>query len=181
MKKIGVVIVVCIIILTCVLCGLVDKKDQNPTPDIARFHIRANSNSAADQYIKYLVKDKIVELINPMLVRLNCSADAFLFMLQSQSIIEEYVNFILKKQNQCYKATVRVGKQYFDEKELNGVVYPAGKYNSVIVELGEAKGNNWWGLIYPSLSYIPISGSCNDYNQIIYKSKIQEICNNIAN
>ena len=43
---------------------------------VYRFHIRANSNSSKDQYVKYYIKDKIMELMNPLLENIKTAEDA---------------------------------------------------------------------------------------------------------
>ena len=39
---------------------------------------------------------------------------------------------------------------------------PEGCYDALIIELGEAKGDNWWCVIYPPLCY----GSSFEYKSI---------------
>ena len=171
-----------VVLFVAVVCvGLcIPKKEYNY--DYLRLHIRANSNSSSDQYIKYLIKDKVVELLSPMLLRLDGKSDAEEFMSSSKNVIEEYSNYLLKKYGYDYAADVEVGCEYFEEKEIDGKVFPAGEYRSMIVKLGEAKGNNWWGLIYPNLSYIDASaipgGDLGD--EIVYRSKIVEIYNSLT-
>lgn len=40
----------------------------------------------------------------------------------------------------------------FDERELAGVVIPAGEYPALVILLGDAQGRNWWGLLDPETS-----------------------------
>ena len=44
-----------------------------------RIHIRANSNAEIDQKIKYVVKEKIVEIITPIIEDLDTSFDLYFF------------------------------------------------------------------------------------------------------
>ena len=49
--------------------------------------------------------------------------------------------------------------------------FEAGEYESLVVEIGEAKGNNYWCILYPPLCMV-------DYEKdekIEYKSKIYEV------
>ena len=51
----------------------------------------------------------------------------------------------------------------------------SGIYDALILELGEANGDNWWCVIYPPLCFV-------ENNQdILYKSKILEILKSIIN
>ena len=40
---------------------------------------------------------------------------------------------------------------YFPEKEYKDIVYEEGYYESLVVEIGEAKGDNWWCVLFPTL------------------------------
>lgn len=48
--------------------------------------------------------------------------------------------------------TLSVEQASFDERTLDGHVFPAGDYPALIIRLGEARGRNWWGLVDPSLA-----------------------------
>lgn len=48
--------------------------------------------------------------------------------------------------------TLTIQQETFDERELDGLVIPAGSYPALIIRLGEAKGHNWWGVIDPELA-----------------------------
>ncbi|MBQ9790558.1 MAG: stage II sporulation protein R [Clostridia bacterium] len=145
--------------------------------EVLRFHIRANSNSSRDQYIKYLIKDKIVELMSPMLDKVESFEDAKNLANKSANVIEEYANHLLRVRGFEYGAKVSIGENYFDEREIDGVTFESGFYESMIVELGDGLGNNWWGLIFPNFSYIP--QSVKNGEEILYKSKIVEIYNSL--
>ncbi|MBQ8555614.1 MAG: stage II sporulation protein R [Clostridia bacterium] len=41
---------------------------------------------------------------------------------------------------------------YFDDRELSTMTIPAGDYPALMIRLGDAQGQNWWGLIDPLLS-----------------------------
>ena len=61
MKKLLFILVVAILFFGLVGCSSAD------VGDCLRIHIRANSNSNDDQKIKYIVKDKVVEYLTPLL------------------------------------------------------------------------------------------------------------------
>ena len=176
MKKIYLSIAFVIVIMFCVIIsGFLKNKT---TEDYFRFHIRANSNSSFDQYVKYDVKDKIIALFSPILDNIDTFSETKKLFESSRGLIESYANSILLKHGCKYRAKVSIGENYFEEKHGEGFVMSAGVYESIVVCLGSAEGNNWWGLVYPSLSYVPI-GNVVDYDDIVYKSKIVELYNNL--
>lgn len=165
-------------ILLIVLFSNVSKSDENN--QILRFHVRANSNSSFDQYVKYDVKDKVVSMLSSTLKNAKSYNQAYEFLDSATLVIEEYTNFLLKKYNCNYKAKVNLQKEYFDKKVEDNFVINAGVYDALVICLGEAKGNNWWCLVYPSLSFVP-TGDEVDYDNIIYKSKLMELYNKTIN
>ena len=34
------------------------------------------------------------------------------------------------------------------------ITFPSGKYEALRIEIGEAKGQNWWCVLYPNLCFI---------------------------
>ena len=175
MKKIIFIILILVLIFGCFFVKTYKKLEND---DYLRFHIRANSNSSFDQYVKYEVKDKIISLLEPVLKNTNSYSDAYEILSNSQNLIEEYVNNLLKKYKCDYDAKIKIGEEYFDKKEVDGFILQEGIYNAMIVSLGQGKGNNWWCLVYPSLSFIP-TNKVVDYTDILYRSKFVEIYNNI--
>ena len=41
---------------------------------------------------------------------------------------------------------------YFGKK-YQEMAFPAGNYEALRVEIGSAKGHNWWGMLYPELAF----------------------------
>lgn len=48
--------------------------------------------------------------------------------------------------------TVAIEMSDFDERELDGMMIPSGRYPALMIRLGDALGHNWWGLLDPELS-----------------------------
>lgn len=176
MKKF-LIIIISVVILIFAICF---NSLSNNNNEYLRFHVRANSNSAFDQYVKAEVKDKIVALLDDNMNNFKNYDEAYNFLNSSTLVLQEYANVILKKLKCDYKALVKIDKEYFEEKQEVNFSMKAGYYQALVINLGEARGNNWWCLVYPSLSFVPIN-DCVDYTDIIYKSKIAEIYKNIRN
>ena len=73
-KFLSVIFVIITLALTCF--------NVNAKSDVVRIHIRANSNSEADQQVKLLVRDEINEFLAPLLVQAKTKKEA-------ESIIKE--------------------------------------------------------------------------------------------
>lgn len=118
---------------------------------VLRLHIIANSDSEADQAVKLLVRDKILEE----------SADIFageteLHKAEKKAAekIGEFCNTaerVLSENGFSYGASAEIGDSYFETREYEDFTLPAGNYRSLIIRLGEAKGKNWWCVIFPAV------------------------------
>ena len=42
---------------------------------------------------------------------------------------------------------------WFSDRTYDGLFFPAGNYRALRVEIGEARGHNWWCVLYPGLSF----------------------------
>ena len=170
MKKILIILSIIIVILS------LNKTEKITIPkESIRFRVIANSNSEHDQNTKNeLVKNlyQEIETIN------NYSKD----IKTSREIINNNIhNFekVVKNtiQNEIYKDNydINYGENYFPEKEYKGVSYEEGNYESLVINLGEGKGNNWWCVLFPPLCMIDTKE--NNTDKVEYKSKVLEILN----
>ena len=61
-------------------------------------------------------------------------------------------------------------------KEHNGIKYEEGLYESLVIEIGNGEGSNYWCFLYPSLCMIDFKKNNSNFK---YKSKISEIIDNL--
>ncbi len=139
--------------------------------DYLRIHIRANSNSAVDQNVKYIVKDKVVEFLTPHLCNVASKDEAIKIVNRLTPQIESLCLSTLKNNGFNYSVNVKINNEYFPTRTYANTTLESGYYDAVIVELGAAAGDNWWCVMYPPLCFV----NKNETNtQIKYKSKILE-------
>ena len=58
---------------------------------------------------------------------------------------------VLRENGFSYGASAEIGDSYFETREYEDFTLPAGNYRSLIIRLGEAKGKNWWCVIFPAV------------------------------
>ena len=83
---------------------------------------------------------------------------------------------LLEKYNIPY--SINYGLNYFPEKNYKGITYEAGEYESLVISLGEASGNNWWCIMYPPLCLLEKNTSQNEKTE--YKSYLWEIISQLT-
>lgn len=117
--------------------------------NVLRLHIIANSDEVCDQELKLAVRDEILK--NSVDIFKDCSDVASACeMAQTQlDNIGAIANNVIKENGFNYDADVSVGDAYFDTREYDDFTLPAGTYKSLIVNLGDGKGKNWWCVVFP--------------------------------
>ena len=155
------------------MCLWITKGKNNLLPeDSIRFRIIANSNNEIDQDVKKLIKKELEGNIFQLLQNSTSPEETRKILKENQSVIKSTI----EKYNIPY--SINYGKNYFPEKEYNGITYESGEYESLVISLGEASGNNWWCVMYPPLCLLESKG--NQYNEVEYKSYFKEIISQLT-
>ena len=162
MKKI-----IYLVLFVIVLIG-VSKPRYNLSGDMVRFRVIPNSNSSID----ILIKEKVVNELSTLLFKdSNDINETRNNVVNSLDKVNSSIDKVFNENNYNLKYKVKYGMNYFPRKEYNNIEFEAGEYESLVVEIGEAKGNNYWCILYPPLCMV-------DYEKdekIEYKSKIYEV------
>lgn len=125
--------------------------------DVIRLHVVANSDSQEDQTVKLIVKDAIVSYLQPKMNELQTVQQAKNYITHSISKLTAIANDALLEHNSKYQAKVTLGIESFGRRDYDTFSLPAGVYESLRVEIGNADGKNWWCVVFPSLC-VPTTG-----------------------
>lgn len=162
-----------IVVLACLFCG---QRNETQNEEYMRVHIIANSNSAQDQDLKYLVKDAVVEFLIPKLADAKSKLQAQEIICENLKKIEEVANAVLKNQNVDYSSKACVIEEEIPARAYENLTLDAGVYQSLNIKLGEAKGDNWWCVVFPAVCFLDSKNFAN----IEYISKIWDIINDVT-
>lgn len=173
MKKICVILFLLILII---VGALVLPQEKNY--DYLRLHIRANSNMAIDQNVKYKVKECVVEFLTPLFANVKSKDEAIKIVETNKQNIKFVCDKTLKENGFLYASKVKVNNEYFPTRTYENVTLESGFYDAVIIELGDAVGDNWWCVMYPPLCFV---NNFENNTQIKYKSRILEWLNSLFN
>lgn len=157
-----------IILLFIFSLYLFSKDDSRISDDSIRFRVIANSNSEEDIKMKELV----VKELSSTLFKENSLEGTRSNIISNISQIEKRIDRVFDNNNYDKTYNVIYGMNEFPEKIYNGVVYEKGLYESLVVEIGDGSGNNYWCFLYPSLCLVDYE---NGEEEVEYKSKIAEI------
>ena len=133
--------------------------------DAVRIRILPHSNAYQDQLAKRMVSFAIDEFLIGNSASLGNVESTRNFIQMNISQIESRINQVLQKINYELGFEVSYGAHLFPEKHHNGEVLPAGYYESLVIRIGEGRGNNWWCFINPGLCLGPNANEVNEGNQ----------------
>ena len=126
------------------------EKDYVKIPDSAiRLRVLANSNSPRDQKIKADISKKLQKELYSLLKHQRDINAARKIINSNMGNLSEMLDDEMKGYEYSYK--LDYGTHYFPEKIYKGVKYPEGNYESLLVSLGKAEGDNWWCVLFPPL------------------------------
>ena len=117
--------------------------------DTLRLHIRAASDSVADQSAKLRVRDAVLSVMQQCPAQSAPEARAWAAgrLLQFQLAAQRALTA------QGIRAPVRVYlvNMYFPARRYPTGQLPAGRYDAVRIDIGSGGGRNWWCVLYPGL------------------------------
>ncbi|MBO8464170.1 MAG: stage II sporulation protein R [Firmicutes bacterium] len=120
---------------------------------VIRFHIRANSDTTKDQEEKMQVKKEVIAYLQPIMAKATNISEGRQLLLKHQNEIKEKAEEVLKTTSNR-KVTVYLTKEKFPTKSYGDMTFPPGEYEALRIDIGEAKGHNWWCVMYPSLCFL---------------------------
>lgn len=134
---------------------------ENVSTDIAnsvfRLHVLANSDSEEDQSLKYKVRDNLLKYMNEICVDCSTKQEAIEKVYEYQDNFKQIALETIKNEGYSYDVNINIGNFEFPTKHYGDISLPAGFYDALRVEIGEAKGQNWWCVMFPPLCFVDIS------------------------
>lgn len=151
MKKF-ILIILTIIVAFIVYVNVNAEVGEIVIPEAAiRVRVIANSNSVNDQSMKMKVKAMIEKNLSPLLIGIDNIEEARSVIRNNLDTLENDIEVFFDKEEYDKSFIVNFGDNYFPEKDYRGVHYDEGEYESLVVTIGEGKGDNWWCVLFPPL------------------------------
>lgn len=159
-RKIGILLLGCFLGTGMVLqyLGWVRATRAFTANNLIRLHVIANSNDKKDQELKYMVRDRIVEVLRQQLIKAKSYGEAREIVKNNRSRLARIAREAVAVAGYPYPVQVEWGRFTFPTRAYGSLVLPEGEYEAVRVVLGEGKGANWWCVLFPPLCFVDISG-----------------------
>ena len=121
---------------------------------VFRFHVLANSDSGEDQALKMKVKEAIIAYMKQELPESDSVETTKKWARENLVQIEQVAAEIIEEEGYEYSVKAEVTTCDFPDKTYGDITFPAGEYEALRIEIGQAKGQNWWCVLYPNLCFI---------------------------
>ena len=128
----------------------VEKTQEHMAEEVLRFHVLANSDSKEDQNLKMKVKDTVVSWMEEEMDT-ESLAQTKAFIRSHLPQIEALAEETIQKEGYSYPVWASLEWTVFPEKTYGDITFPAGTYEALRIQIGEAQGHNWWCVMFPDL------------------------------
>lgn len=122
--------------------------------NIIRFHVRAESDSKEDQWLKLQVKEAVLAYISPVLSKSQSVDESRQLLYNESENIRNVAAATLRSLGDESNVNVYFENCYFPMKTYGDMTFPPGEYEAFRVDIGEAQGKNWWCVLYPPLCFV---------------------------
>ena len=119
--------------------------------DVLRMHVIANSDCSADQQLKLMVRDAVLERGAQLFDGTVTADEARRKIEPHKAELEAAAREVIERAGYDYPVSVNVVNEYFATRCYGSLTMPAGRYTAVKVVIGEGAGHNWWCVMFPPL------------------------------
>ena len=124
---------------------------------VFRLHVIANSDTVNDQSLKYKVRDNVLSYMNNLCSNIKTKEEAIEIVQDNQSEFYKIAKQTIIDNGYDYDVNIKIGAFDFPTKQYGDISFPAGSYDALRIEIGEAKGQNWWCVMFPPLCFVDMT------------------------
>lgn len=174
--KSGIVLSLLLILYTFICANnYVRAVSSDISNSVFRLHVIANSDSDADQNLKYKVRDSLLDYMNSLCTNIASKENAIAIVRNHKKDFENIAFEVIHQEGFNYPVNINIGNFEFPTKSYGDISLPSGMYDALRVEIGNATGQNWWCVMFPSLCFIDISsGVVEDDSKSLLKDNLSE-------
>ena len=153
---------VCLWTVCLITSGYAAQIQSGISAKVVRFHVLANSDRTEDQALKLAVRDRILAEFGEKLESCTSKEETLQVLQNSKEEIAVIATKEVVRQGRQDAVRVSVVREDFPQKQYGDLVFPAGVYDALRVEIGAAQGQNWWCVMFPSLCFVDITSGVVD-------------------
>ena len=138
--------------------------------NLLRLHILANSDSVKDQELKLAVRNRLLKESRNMFAESTSLDETKAILSENKTILIKAAEDEINKQGFSYSVNIETGVYDFPMKTYEKYSLPSGKYEAVRVEIGEARGHNWWCVMFPPLCFVDAASDSEKTDKYLKKA-----------
>lgn len=129
------------------------RMQEHLAEEVLRFHILANSDREEDQALKLTVRDRILAYLDAEMPETSNARETAHWLRSHVDELEAVGQRTAAEQGYSYPVSAAVTTCWFPDRTYGDMTFPAGNYEALRIELGDARGHNWWCVLYPGLCF----------------------------
>ena len=142
---------------------------------VLRLHVIANSDSEEDQALKLKVRDQVLATLKPLLENAEDRSSSEAIVRAHLSEVEAAARETAWQEKPGENVHAELTNTRFPEKTYGDCTFPAGNYDALRITIGEAKGKNWWCVLFPSLCFVDtVHGGVPEESKELLKNVLTE-------
>lgn len=140
-----------------------EQLEEEVSSRVIRLHVQANSDSRKDQEQKLLVRDAVLEYLDPLLKEAQSRTVSSQIVQTHLEQVEETAETVLEEQGADNGVQAKLSEEWYPMRVYGAYTFPEGTYLSLQVVIGDGEGHNWWCVLYPGLCFTeavrPVQGN----------------------
>lgn len=173
-KKYLLIILLLIIYILFYSISYANNSINDLSNSVFRLHVIANSDSNEDQNLKYLVRDELISYMNTLCRNATTKEEVIEIAREHSDDFSRIARDVIVRNGFNYDVKISIGNFPFPTKHYGDISLPSGFYDALKVEIGEAKGQNWWCVMFPELCFVDVS------NGIVPESSKEELQSSLS-
>ena len=126
---------------------------QRVAQETVRFHVLADSDSEEDQRLKLKVRDAVLGYLEAEMPDAEDAGSRIVWLRAHTDEIEAAGEAALRAEGADDPVNAAVTTSYFPDKTVAGMLFPAGNYEALRVEIGAAAGPDRGCVLYPGICF----------------------------
>lgn len=140
--------------------------EETVPPDLAavaaentvRLRVIADNDSPEAQSLKLAVRDDLLALASTLFADCENKTAAETRVLENLETLRTAAADSLRRHGADLPVRVRYTRETVPVRRYGDLTFPAGVYDTLRVELGNAAGHNWWCVLFPPLCLAAATG-----------------------
>lgn len=150
-KEINLAVALALVVSILMSLSSFEARCEELRQNVFRLHIIANSDSEFDQALKLKVRDAVINETGDIYDRCLNLESAKKAAQENKERIYNAAKSVINAAGVDYEVEIEIGTAFFDTRHYETFSLPAGEYEALNIRIGQAKGKNWWCVMYPSL------------------------------